>query len=183
MFGIGNTIGAGIFALTGIAAQYAGPSLFISFLVSGAIAMTTAMMYAELSSRIPINGSAFAYTYVTFGELPAWIVGWNLNLRYGGSASGLARGAASYLNGLLIKFGVAVPAWMIGVDFLGMKNCSIEAVLFLAILNLIYCRGMEESNTFNLVFTVLKLVTLVMIIFIAFLKFDLNNFSPFILEE
>ena len=71
--------------------------------------MTTAMMYAELSSRIPINGSAFSYTYVTFGELPAWIVGWNLNLRYGMSASGLARGMASYWNGLLLKFGVNVP--------------------------------------------------------------------------
>ena len=71
--------------------------------------MTTAMMYAELSSRIPINGSAFSYTYVTFGELPAWVVGWSLNLRYGMSASGLARGMASYFNGLLTKFGLDVP--------------------------------------------------------------------------
>ena len=134
--------------------------------------MTTAMMYAELSSRIPINGSAFSYTYVTFGELPAWIVGWNLNLRYGVSASGLARGMASYFNGLLIKFGVEVPAWMIGVDVLGMTNCSIEAVVFLVILNFIYTRGIEESNVFNMVFTILKLVTLIMIIIIAFLKFD-----------
>ena len=183
MFGIGNTIGAGIFALTGIAAQYAGPSLFVSFLASGAIAMTTAMMYAELSSRIPINGSAFSYTYVTFGELPAWIVGWNMNLRYGMSASGLARGMASYFNGLLIKIGVGVPAWMVGVDVFGMKNCSIEAVFFLAILNYIYTRGIEESNVFNAVFTVLKLVTLVMIIIIAFFMFGADNFVPFTIEE
>ena len=183
MFGIGNTIGAGIFALTGIAAQYAGPSLFISFLIAGAIAMTTAMMYAELSSRIPINGSAFSYTYVTFGELPAWIVGWNMNLRYGMSASGLARGMSSYFNGILVKFGVNVPQWMLGIDVFGIKNCSIEAVIFLATLNLIYTRGIEESNIFNIVFTVLKLATLVMIIIIAFLKFDASNFSPFVLEE
>ena len=153
MFGIGNTIGAGIFALTGIAAQYAGPSLFISFLIAGAIAMTTAMMYAELSSRIPINGSAFSYTYVTFGELPAWIVGWNMNLRYGMSASGLARGMSSYFNGILVKFGVNVPQWMLGIDVFGIKNCSIEAVIFLATLNLIYTRGIEESNIFNIVST------------------------------
>ena len=183
MFGIGNTIGAGIFALTGIAAQYAGPSLFISFLIAGAIAMTTAMMYAELSSRIPINGSAFSYTYVTFGELPAWIVGWNMNLRYGMSASGLARGMSSYFNGILVKFGVNVPQWMLGIDVFGIKNCSIEAVIFLATLNLIYTRGIEESNIFNIVFTVLKLATLVMIIIIAFLKFDASNLSPFVLEE
>ena len=183
MFGIGNTIGAGIFALTGIAAQYAGPSLFVSFIIAGGIAMTTAMMYAELSSRIPINGSAFAYTYVTFGELPAWIVGWNMNLRYGMSASGLARGMSSYFNGLLMKLGVNVPSWMLGVDVFGIKNCSIEAVVFLALLNYMYTRGIEESNTFNTVFTILKLVTLVLIIFIAFLMFDSDNFSPFTLED
>ena len=109
MFGIGATIGAGIFALTGIAAQYAGPSLFVSFIISGTVALITALMYAELSSRIPINGSAFSYTYVTFGELPAFLVGWNLNLRYGICASGLARGMAEYFNGLLIKCGVTLP--------------------------------------------------------------------------
>ena len=183
MFGIGNTIGAGIFALTGIAAQYAGPSLFLSFLIAGGISMITAMMYAELSSRIPINGSSFSYMYVTFGELPAWIVGWSMNLRYGMSASGMARGMSSYFNGLLVKLGVNVPSWMLGVDVLGIKNCSIEAVVFLALLNYMYTRGIEESNSFNTVFTILKLVTLVLIIFIAFLMFDIDNWTPFTLEE
>ena len=169
--------------MTGIAAQYAGPSLFISFAISGCIAMTTAMMYAELSSRIPINGSAFSYTYVTFGELPAWIVGWNLNLRYGMCAVGLARGMASYFNGLLIKFGLNVPDWMIGVTVFGVEKCSIEAVVFLVFLAFVYTRGIEESKMFNAVFTALKMVTLVVIIFIAFFKFDSSNFSPFVLEE
>ena len=183
MFGLGNTIGAGIFALTGIAAQYAGPSLCLSFMISGAIAMTTAMMYAELSSRIPINGSAFSYTYVTFGELPAWIVGWSLNLRYGISACGLARGLSSYFNGILIKFGVNVPQWMLGITFLGVEKCSILAPTFLAILTFIYTRGLQESNWFNLFFTVLKLATLILIVVIAFIRFDSSNLSPFILEE
>ena len=183
MFGIGNTIGAGIFALTGIAAQYAGPSLFLSFILSGSIAMTTAMMYAELSSRIPINGSAFSYTYVTFGELPAWVVGWNMNLRYGMSACGLARGMASYFNGLLVNLGVDVPQWMLGIEVFGIEKCSIEAVVFLIILNFIYTRGSEESKMFNTVFTVLKLITLFLIIIIAFSKFDSNNFTPFLIEE
>jgi len=83
----------------------------------------TALMYAELSSRIPINGSAFSYTYVTFGELPAFLVGWNLNLRYGLCASGLARGMTEYLNGMLIKFGWTPPAVMTGFTFFGMENC------------------------------------------------------------
>ena len=183
MFGLGNTIGAGIFALTGIAAQYAGPSLCISFMISGGICMSTAMMYAELSSRIPINGSAFSYTYVTFGELPAWIIGWSLNLRYGISACGLSRGMASYFIGLLVKFGINVPQWMIGISFLGNEKCSVVAPLFLAILTFIYTRGLQESNWFNIIFTSLKLATLVLIIVIAFLKFNADNLTPFVLEE
>ena len=138
--------------------------------------MTTAMMYAELSSRIPINGSAFSYTYVTFGELPAWVVGWNLNLRFGIAGAGLSRGMASYFVGLLAKLGLNLPQWLIGVKVFGIENCSFLAVGFLAILILIYTRGIHESNLFNQVFTVLKLVTLLLVILIAFLKFDSSNF-------
>ena len=71
--------------------------------------MLSAMMYAELSSRIPVSGSAFAYTYITMGELPAWIVGWNLDIKFLGGASSLSRGMASYMNGLLEKFGANLP--------------------------------------------------------------------------
>ena len=183
MFGIGNTIGAGVFALTGVAAQYAGPSVFLSFLVSGGVALMTALMYSELSSRIPINGSAFAYTYVTFGELPAFLVGWNLNLRYGISAAGLSRGLASYFNGLLLRFGLVLPNSLNNLTVFGVENCSIEAVAFLTILTLIYSNGMQESNIFNLVFTTLKLATLVMIIVLGYYHFDIDNFYPFTLED
>lgn len=65
---------------------------------------------------------------------------------------------------------------MLGIDVFGMKNCSIEAVIFLILLNIIYTRGIEESNMFNRVFTILKLVTLFMIIIVAFTKFDKANF-------
>lgn len=101
MFGIGNTIGAGVFALTGIAAQYAGPSLVFSFMLSGLIASTTALVYAEFSARMPFTGSGYQYIYCTFGELPAWIVGWNMNLRYGISAGALSRAWTLYVVGLL----------------------------------------------------------------------------------
>lgn len=72
---------------------------------------------------------------------------------------------------------------MLGVTVFGIEKCSIISVIFLAILNLIYSRGMEESNVFNKVFTVLKLVTLCLIIVIALFKFDADNFTPFVLEE
>ena len=183
MFGIGNTIGAGVFALTGVAAQYAGPSVFLSFLVAGAVALMTALMYSELASRIPINGSAFAYTYVTFGELPAFLVGWNLNLRYGVSAAGLSRGLASYFNGLLARFGIGLPAALNNLTVFGIENCSVEAVAFLTVLTLIYSNGMQESNIFNLIFTTLKLATLALIIILGYSHFNMDNFYPFTLED
>jgi len=72
---------------------------------------------------------------------------------------------------------------MIGVKVFGVENCSIEAIVFIVILNFMYTRGMEESNIFNMVFTILKLVTLVLIVVIAFCKFDATNMTPFTLEE
>eukprot|EP00354_Favella_ehrenbergii_P005301 CAMPEP_0170451500 /NCGR_PEP_ID=MMETSP0123-20130129/719_1 /TAXON_ID=182087 /ORGANISM="Favella ehrenbergii, Strain Fehren 1" /LENGTH=283 /DNA_ID=CAMNT_0010713209 /DNA_START=210 /DNA_END=1061 /DNA_ORIENTATION=- len=169
--------------MTGVAAQYAGPSLFLSFLFAGGIAMTTAMMLAELSSRIRTNGSAFSYTYATMGELPAWVVGWNLNLRYGLCSAGLARGMTSYFVGLFAKFGAPLPTWMYSMSFFGAEKCSILSIIFLLVLHLIYIRGTEESKIFNMVFTVLKLLTLLFIIVVALAKFDSDNFSPFVLDE
>jgi len=90
---------------------------------------------------------------------------------------------ASYFNGLLTKFGIDVPEWMLGIDVFGIKKCSIEAVVFLLLLNLIYVRGIEESKTFNAIFTSLKLVTLVLIMIIAFTQFNIDNFTPFVLPE
>jgi APA family basic amino acid/polyamine antiporter len=92
-------------------------------------------MYAELSSRLPVNGSAFAFTYATFGELPAWLVGWNLNLRYGISSSGLARGISSYFVGLIGKMGWNMPTWMYKVTIFGIPNCCPLAPIFIMILS------------------------------------------------
>ena len=77
LMGFGNTIGSGVFTLTGVAAKSAGPAVFLAFIFSGLIALLTALTYAEFAAMIPKSGSAYIYTYTTFGELPAWIVGWN----------------------------------------------------------------------------------------------------------
>ena len=184
MFGLGNTIGGGIFALTGIAAHYAGPSICISFLISGFIAIASGLMYAELSSRLPnTSGSGFNYTYVTFGELPAWIVGWNQSLRYGMSCAGLSNAMVSYFIGLLDRFDVEFPKWLYDLTVFGVDDCSISAIIFLFLLTIVYTLGMQESNIFNMVFTILKLLTLGFIILLGYINFDINNFSPFTLEE
>jgi len=82
--GIGAIIGAGIFVITGqVAANYAGPAIVLSFILAGLTVLVSALVYAELSSRYPITGSAYSYTYTSFGEFLAWLVGWNLLLEYG----------------------------------------------------------------------------------------------------
>jgi basic amino acid/polyamine antiporter, APA family len=173
IFGVGGTIGAGIFALTGIGAHYAGPSICVSFLISGAMAMLTALGYAELSSRIPVSGSAYTYTYVTFGELPAWLVSWNQNLRYGFGSAGLSRGVTEYFNGLLYNvIGVRLPLFLTSANFFGFSNCSIMSVLFLMFFTEVFVRGMNASNMFNQALTFMKLGTLLFIIVFALYNFD-----------
>lgn len=130
LYCVGNTIGAGIFALTGVAAKSAGPSLFISFILSGTIAMLTALVFCELSSRLPSTGSAYSYIYSIYGELPAWIVGWNMNLRYGGSAAALSRAWTSYFVGLLQLLGLTVPLFLYDLDVFGYSG-SILTVFYI----------------------------------------------------
>jgi APA family basic amino acid/polyamine antiporter len=147
------------------------------------MAMMTALMYSELSSRIPISGSAYTYTYVTFGELPAWLVAWNMNLRYGFGSAGLARGMCEYGTGLFSKFGVVVPAFFTNFTFLGFEKCSLLSVIFLGFLTEVFVRGMHMSNMFNKALTISKLCTLFFIITMALFNFKTENLNPFTLEE
>lgn len=84
--GFGNTIASGIFMLQGIAAKYAGAGVFLSFVLAGVVSLLTALIYAEFSSRMPFSGSGYIYIYSSLGEFPAWVVGWNMNLRFGVTA-------------------------------------------------------------------------------------------------
>src|SRR5581483_2303612 len=95
--GIGCIIGAGIFVLTGLAAnQYAGPALVLSFVVAGLGCAFAALCYAEFASMVPVAGSAYTYAYATLGELFAWIIGWDLVLEYAVAASAVAHGWSHY---------------------------------------------------------------------------------------
>lgn len=145
--------------------------------------MMTALMYAELSSRIPISGSAYTYTYITIGELPAWLVAWNMNLRYGAASAGLSRGMCEYGTGLIQKFGISLPRLITGFSFLGFEKCSLLAVLFLYLLTEVFVRGMEKSSLFNTVLTITKVTTLVLIIVLACFNANSANLTPFFIEE
>ena len=108
--GIGAIIGAGIFVLTGqAAAQYAGPGIVISFIISGLACAFAGLCYAEFASMIPIAGSAYTYSYATLGEFLAWIIGWDLILEYLFAASTVAVGWGGYVVSFLRDFGIHIP--------------------------------------------------------------------------
>jgi APA family basic amino acid/polyamine antiporter len=108
--GIGAIIGAGIFVLTGqAAAQYAGPAIVISFIISGLACAFAGLCYAEFASMIPISGSAYTYAYTTLGEFLAWIIGWDLILEYLFAASTVSVGWSGYMVSFLKDFGIFIP--------------------------------------------------------------------------
>jgi basic amino acid/polyamine antiporter, APA family len=108
--GIGGIIGAGIFVLTGqAAAQYAGPAIVISFIISGIACAFAGLCYAEFASMIPIAGSAYTYAYATLGEFLAWIIGWDLILEYLFAASTVSVGWGGYMVSFLNDFGIHLP--------------------------------------------------------------------------
>jgi APA family basic amino acid/polyamine antiporter len=108
--------------LQGIAAKYAGAGVFISFLIAGMVSLLTALIYAEFSSRMPFSGSGYIYLYTSLGELPAWVVGWNMNLRFGVTAGAQSKVWASYMVGLLNLLGFALPVWLYKIEVLGSVN-------------------------------------------------------------
>ena len=108
--GVGAIIGAGIFVMTGVGAkEYAGPALALSFVVAGIGCTFAALCYAEFASFLPVEGSAYAYSYATMGELVAWIIGWDLILEYAVGAATVAIAWSEYFNKVLEYVGMHVP--------------------------------------------------------------------------
>lgn len=113
--GVGCIIGAGIFVRTGnAAALHAGPAVLLSFLVAGIVCALAGLCYAELSSTLPVSGSAYTYSYTTVGEFAAWIMGGLLLLEYGLAASVVAVGWSGYVVSLLGDYGLVIPPELTG---------------------------------------------------------------------
>jgi basic amino acid/polyamine antiporter, APA family len=115
LLGVGCIIGAGIFVRTGSAAAlHAGPAVLLSFVVAGIVCAFAGLCYAELSSTLPVSGSAYTYGYTTMGEFVAWIMGALLLLEYGLAASVVAVGWGGYVVSLLADFGMVIPPQFTG---------------------------------------------------------------------
>jgi APA family basic amino acid/polyamine antiporter len=122
LLGIGAIIGAGIFATVGTAAAGdalrpgAGPALILSFAITAVACGFAALCYAELAALVPISGSAYTYSYATFGELIAWIIGWDLMIEYGVGNIAVAISWSGYFTELLRGLGINLPPWAT-IDF------------------------------------------------------------------
>src|ERR1700678_4515765 len=123
LLGIGCIIGTGIFVLTGLAAaQYSGPAITISFVITGTLCAFVALCYAELASALPVSGSAYSYSYASMGELAAWVMGILLVLEYGLSASTVAVGWSVYFVSDLQDFNINIPPALTGAPGVEIKD-------------------------------------------------------------
>jgi basic amino acid/polyamine antiporter, APA family len=179
LFGIGATVGTGIFIVLTSAVPEAGPSVIFSFVVAGVVAGLTAICYAELAGAVPVSGSSYSYAYATMGEGIAMVVAACLLLEYGVSAAAVAVGWSQYLNELLDNlFGFTIPADLANApEADGIINLPAIALVLLCTLLLI--RGASESAKVNAVMVLIKIGVLVLFIAVGVSGWESDNLSDF----
>ena len=179
--GIGATVGAGIFVVTGVAAgDYAGPAVVLSFVISGIVAVFAAMCYVELAAMIPCAGSAYTYAYAGLGEIFAWIIGWDMILEYAFSISAVAVGWSGYITTLVSNAGLHLPPPLVnpyGVSG-GLFNLPAVAIILLVTALLIF--GVKESAAVNNIIVIVKISVILLFLLLAFGHIDAANYSPFL---
>ncbi|MGW5237446.1 amino acid permease [Monashia sp. NPDC004114] len=179
MFGIGATIGTGIFFVLSQAVPVAGPAVIWSFVIAGVVAGLTAVCYAELAGAVPVSGSSYSYAYTTLGELPAMGVAACLLLEYGVSAAAVAVGWSQYLNELLDNlFGFTLPDSLSQAPEQG-GIINLPAVVLIFLCTLLLIRGASESAKTNAVMVMIKLGVLVLFVVLGIQGWNSDNFSNF----
>ena len=188
--GVGAIIGAGIFVLTGqAAAQYAGPAIVLSFVISGFACAMAGLCYAEFASMIPVAGSAYTYAYATLGELLAWIIGWDLILEYSLGAATVAVGWSGYVVSFLRDVGIVIPAQLTaplgaaipGTAATGLFNFP-AAVIVLLVTGLLVV-GIRESARTNAAIVIVKIAVVLMFIGFGAAYINQANWVPLIPEN
>jgi amino acid transporter len=179
MFGIGATIGTGIFFVLTEAVPVVGPAVIWSFVFAGAVAGLTAICYAELASAVPVSGSSYSYAYATLGELVAIVVAACLLLEYGVSAAAVAVGWSQYLNELFDNlFGFTIPDSLSQAPEQG-GIFNLPAVLLVGMCAFLLIRGASESAKVNAVMVLIKIGVLVLFIVLGIQGWTSDNLSDF----
>jgi basic amino acid/polyamine antiporter, APA family len=189
-FGVGNTVGAGIFVLTGtVAALHAGPGVTLSFVFASVACFFAGLCYAEFAAMVPVAGSAYSYAYATSGELVAWIIGWSIMLEYLFSASVVAIGWSGYVTSFLADHGVHVPALLASAPFKSDDGAHILAtgswVDLPAVLVTLACTalliiGTHQSAVVNSIIVISKVLAIIVLVVACAHYIRLENWHPFI---
>lgn len=179
--GIGAVIGTGIFILPGtVAAKEAGPGVTLSFLIAALVCTLASMCYAELSSSIPVAGSAYSYGNILYGEVIGWILGWALILEYMLSVAAVSAGWASYFNSLLHSFGLHIPHHFEGpFDPLNDTYLNLWAVISVLLIGILLSRGMKASMKFNNAAVLIKIAIIFTFIGVGLFFIKPKNYQPF----
>lgn len=205
MLGIGAVIGAGIFGSIGTAAVGefkdgmvvrlgAGPALVISFLLLGGVCALCGLCYAELTSMIPVAGSAYTYSYATLGEFVAWIIGWDLILEYAVGNMAVAISWSDYFTSFLRVFNIEFPYWLTHSystahldhklqdlpHVLGIPVAiNLPAIAIVGLITYVLVRGVRESARTNNIMVLIKLAVLALFIGVGSMYVDPSNWQPF----
>jgi APA family basic amino acid/polyamine antiporter len=195
LLGIGCIIGTGIFVLTGrAAAQFAGPGIMISFVITGTLCALVALCYAELASVLPVSGSAYSYSYASMGEVVAWVMGLLLLLEYGLAASTVAVGWSGYVTSLLgDNMGIHIPLAFTAAPGVAIKDAhgvvvahgvmNLPAIIGILAVTTLLVVGISESATVNNIVVVIKLTVVVAFIIVGSFYVHPANWHPLVPAE
>ncbi|MGW1021727.1 amino acid permease [Streptomyces niveus] len=181
VFGVGVIIGTGIFVLTGaVAKNNAGPATALAFVVAGVVCALAAVCYAEFASTVPVAGSAYTFSYASLGELPAWIIGWDLVLEFALATAVVAVGWSGYVQSLLDNAGWHLPHALAGTDAEEGFGFDLLAFLLVLLLTGILVLGMKLSARVTTVVVAVKVAVVLIVIIAGAFYIDSANYSPFI---
>ncbi|WP_222265548.1 amino acid permease [Modestobacter marinus] len=177
VFGVGVIIGTGIFVLTGVVARdQSGPAVAISFVIAGVVCGLAALCYAEFASTVPVAGSAYTFSYATFGEFVAWIIGWDLVLELALGAATVAVGWSGYLNQLLGDLGVPLPTSIAGDE----ARFNIPAIVIVAVMTAVLVLGIKLSSRVTSVIVAIKVAIVLLVIAVGVFFVKAANYTPFV---
>ncbi len=180
LFGIGAVVGTGIFVITGVAAaNYSGPALVVSFIISGIVCLFAALCYAEFAAMVPVAGSAYTYSYASLGEIWAWIIGWDLFLEYSVAIAAVAIGWSGYVVNLLREIGITLPAALVNPPGVEGGLINLPAILIIAAITGLLILGVKESARVNTVIVMIKVAVILLFLYLGFSHINPANWSPF----